>query len=100
MLSDDEAVVVVLGLIAARRQGLDSGEGAAEGALTKIHRVLPDLLRRRVEALETRSASRPRRGRGARSRATPSCSSPTPSGAAAASGPRIAPIRASGRAAS
>jgi predicted DNA-binding transcriptional regulator YafY len=53
MLSDDEAVVVVLGLIAARRQGLDSGEGAADGALTKIHRVLPDLLRRRVEALET-----------------------------------------------
>ncbi len=53
MLSDDEAVVVVLGLIAARRQGLDSGEGAAEGALTKIHRVLPDLLRRRVVALET-----------------------------------------------
>jgi len=53
MLSDDEAVAVVLGLIAARRQGLDSGEGAAEGALTKIHRVLPDLLRRRVVALET-----------------------------------------------
>ena len=53
MLSDDEAVVIVLGLIAARRQGLDSGEGAADGALTKIHRVLPDLLRRRVEALET-----------------------------------------------
>ena len=53
MLSDDEAVVVVLGLIAARRQGLDSGDGAADGALTKIHRVLPDLLRRRVEALET-----------------------------------------------
>jgi len=52
MLSDDEAVAVVLGLIAARRQGLDSGEGAADGALTKIHRVLPDLLRRRVVALE------------------------------------------------
>ena len=53
MLSDDEAVAVVLGLIAARRQGLESGEGAAEGALAKIHRVLPDLLRRRVVALET-----------------------------------------------
>src|SRR6185503_20893443 len=52
MLSDDEAVAVVLGLIAARRQGLESGEGAAEGALAKIHRVLPDLLRRRVVALE------------------------------------------------
>jgi len=53
MLSDDEAVIVVLGLIAARRQGLDSDSGSVEGALLKIHRVLPDLLRRRVEALET-----------------------------------------------
>ena len=53
MLSDDEAVVVVLGLIAARRQGLDSDSGSVDGALAKIHRVLPDPLRRRVEALET-----------------------------------------------
>ncbi|HEX3291700.1 MAG TPA: HTH domain-containing protein, partial [Gaiella sp.] len=53
MLSDDEAVVVVLGLIAARRQGLDSGSSSVDGALLKIHRVLPDPLRRRVEALET-----------------------------------------------
>ena len=53
MLSDDEAVIVVLGLMAARRQGLDTDQGSAEGALAKIHRVLPDLLRRRVEALET-----------------------------------------------
>jgi predicted DNA-binding transcriptional regulator YafY len=53
MLSDDEAVIIVLGLIAARRQGLDSDSGPVEGALTKIHRVLPDPLRRRVEALET-----------------------------------------------
>jgi predicted DNA-binding transcriptional regulator YafY len=53
MLSDDEAVIVVLGLIAARRQGLDSDSGPVEGALAKIHRVLPDGLRRRVEALET-----------------------------------------------
>ena len=53
MLSGDEAVVVVLGLIAARRQGLDSDSGSVEGALAKIHRVLPGTLRRRVEALET-----------------------------------------------
>ena len=53
MLSGDEAVVVVLGLLAARRQGLESSEGSVDGAPTKIHRVLPDLLRRRVEALET-----------------------------------------------
>ena len=49
MLSGDEAIAVVLGLIAADRQGLSS----AGAALTKIHRVLPDTLRRRVEALET-----------------------------------------------
>ena len=53
MLSDDEAVIVVLGLIAARRQGLDTDSGPVEGALDKIHRVLPDPLRRRVQALET-----------------------------------------------
>ena len=52
MLSDDEAVVVVLGLIAARRQGIDTASGHVDGALAKLHRVLPDLLRRRVEALE------------------------------------------------
>ena len=52
MLGDDEAVVVVLGLLAARRLGLDTAGAAAEGALEKIHRVLPAELRRRVEALE------------------------------------------------
>ena len=52
MLSDDEAVVVVLGLAAAQRLGLDTESAAADGALTKIHRVLPDRLRRRIEALE------------------------------------------------
>jgi predicted DNA-binding transcriptional regulator YafY len=53
MLNDDEAVVVVLGLIAARRLGVDTAAEAADGALAKIHRVLPDVLGRRVEALET-----------------------------------------------
>lgn len=52
MLSDDEAVAVVLGLVAARRLGLGATEEAADGALGKIHRVLPEALRRRVEALE------------------------------------------------
>jgi len=51
MLSDDEATAIVLGLTAARRLGLGEASGA-EGALSKIHRVLPDVLRRRVEALE------------------------------------------------
>jgi predicted DNA-binding transcriptional regulator YafY len=52
MLSDDEAVVVVLGLLAARRFGLDTENAAVDGALEKIHRVLPLVLRRQVEALE------------------------------------------------
>jgi predicted DNA-binding transcriptional regulator YafY len=52
MLSDDEVVMVVLGLAAARRLGLDAGGDHPESALEKIHRVLPATLRRRVEALE------------------------------------------------
>jgi predicted DNA-binding transcriptional regulator YafY len=47
MLTEDEAVAVVLGLLAAERLGAD-----VEDALVKLHRVLPDALRRRVEALE------------------------------------------------
>jgi predicted DNA-binding transcriptional regulator YafY len=47
MLTEDDAVAVVLGLLAAHRLGAD-----VEDALAKIHRVLPDALRRRVEALE------------------------------------------------
>jgi predicted DNA-binding transcriptional regulator YafY len=42
-----EAAVIALGLLAARRDGLD-----ADGALAKLHRVLPDRVRLRVEALE------------------------------------------------
>jgi predicted DNA-binding transcriptional regulator YafY len=52
MLTNDEAVVVVLGLVAARRFGLDTESAAAEDALAKVFRVLPTELRRRTEALE------------------------------------------------
>jgi predicted DNA-binding transcriptional regulator YafY len=52
MLTDDEAVAVALGVQAAGRLGLSGSAEAADGALLKIHRVLPDGLRRRVEALE------------------------------------------------
>ncbi len=52
MLTDAEAVVVVLGLMAARRQGVESEAEPVDGALAKIHRVLPTTLRRQVEALE------------------------------------------------
>ena len=47
MLGDDEAVVVVLGLLANR-----GASDAVDGALAKINRVLPSTLRRQIEALE------------------------------------------------
>jgi predicted DNA-binding transcriptional regulator YafY len=47
MFTATEAAAVTLGLIAARRDGLD-----ADGALAKVRRVLPDQVRLRVEALE------------------------------------------------
>ncbi len=53
MLTDDEAVIVALGLVAARHLGLDTASQPVDGAAAKIHRVLPDALRRQVEALET-----------------------------------------------
>jgi predicted DNA-binding transcriptional regulator YafY len=52
MLGDDEAVVVVLGLLATRGNGADGSSAAVDGALAKINRVLPSTLRRQVEALE------------------------------------------------
>jgi predicted DNA-binding transcriptional regulator YafY len=50
MLTGDEALAVVLGLLAGRRAGLPAAASAVEGALAKIHRVLPDALRRQLEA--------------------------------------------------
>jgi predicted DNA-binding transcriptional regulator YafY len=52
MLGDEEAVVVVLGLLATRGSGNDGSAAAVDGALAKINRVLPTPLRRQVEALE------------------------------------------------
>jgi len=55
MLSDDEALAVVLGLLAARRQGLVDPL-ASEGAAAKIERVLPETPRRRLRALQSVAA--------------------------------------------
>ena len=52
MLEDEEAVVVVLGLLATRGSRTDGSPDAVDGALAKINRVLPTTLRRQVEALE------------------------------------------------
>jgi predicted DNA-binding transcriptional regulator YafY len=52
MLADDEAVAVALGVVAAARLGLAGSPESAATALAKVHRALPETLRRRVEALE------------------------------------------------
>lgn len=52
MLTDDEAVAVVLGLVAGRRAGLvTDAAAAADSASAKVLRVLPVDLRRRLDAL-------------------------------------------------
>lgn len=61
MFTDDEVIAVALGLALAQRQGLD----AADDALAKIQRVLPDTLRRRLDALEATLAMTGRAAAGA-----------------------------------
>ncbi len=52
MLTDDEALAVMLGLLAVRRTALVGTSAAAnESAAAKLRRVLPDVVRRQVEAL-------------------------------------------------
>jgi len=52
MFTDDEALALTLGLLAARKMGLTVAAPAVEGALAKIERVLPTALRTRVQAVE------------------------------------------------
>jgi hypothetical protein len=52
MLTDDEALAVLLGLAIGRRAGWLAGTGtASETAVAKIRRVLPERLARRLDAL-------------------------------------------------
>jgi predicted DNA-binding transcriptional regulator YafY len=52
MLTDDEALAVLLGLVAGRRTGLvTTSVAAAESAAAKVARVLPVALGRRLDAL-------------------------------------------------
>ena len=51
MFTEDEALAVVLGLLAARHLGLAAAAPAVEGALAKVDRVLPAALRERVGAV-------------------------------------------------
>ncbi|MFF7638245.1 helix-turn-helix transcriptional regulator [Kitasatospora sp. NPDC008050] len=52
MLTDEEALAVLLGLLAGRRAGLAAASAAAgESAAAKLRRVLPEPLARRLDAL-------------------------------------------------
>ncbi|WP_217170128.1 YafY family protein [Streptomyces sp. AC512_CC834] len=52
MLTDDEALAVLLGLVAGRRSGMTSAAGTAgETAAAKVRRVLPERLRHRLDAV-------------------------------------------------
>src|SRR5215831_15491097 len=52
MLTEEEAVALTLGLLAARRTDLARVAPAVEGALAKVERVLPVALRGRVQAVQ------------------------------------------------
>ncbi|RLP84937.1 YafY family transcriptional regulator [Micromonospora sp. BL4] len=52
MLTDDEAVAVLLGLVVAERVGLATEQPATATALAKIHRVLPRALADRLTAVQ------------------------------------------------
>ncbi len=54
MLTDDEALAVLLGLVVGQRSGLvTTSAEAAEAAIAKVRRVLPVALARRLDALLT-----------------------------------------------
>lgn len=63
MLTDEEAFAVLLGLVAGRRAGLiTTSVAAAESAVAKVRRVLPEALGRRLDALlETAGFTAPAR---------------------------------------
>ena len=52
MFTDEEALGLSLGLLAARRLGLSGIAPAVEGALAKVERVMPEALRERLRVLE------------------------------------------------
>lgn len=62
MFTDEEALGLSLGLLAARGLGLSGAAPAVEGALAKLERAMPEALRERVRSLEgtvSVAASRP-----------------------------------------
>ena len=52
MFTEEEALALTLGLLAAKRVGIATTTPSLEGALAKIDRVLPEVVRERVQALQ------------------------------------------------
>ena len=52
MLTNDEALVTIIGLLAAQRLGLSASGAAVQGALAKLDRVLPEAQRAQVQAMQ------------------------------------------------
>jgi predicted DNA-binding transcriptional regulator YafY len=52
MLSNDEALVMIIGLLAAQRLGLSASGAAVQGALAKLDRLLPEAQRTQVQAMQ------------------------------------------------
>ena len=52
MFTEDEALALTLGLLAAKRVGIAMTTPSVEGALAKIDRVLPEAVRERVQAVQ------------------------------------------------
>lgn len=52
MFTEDEALALVLGLLATRALNMTLDAPAFEGALAKIERVMPETLRQRVQAVQ------------------------------------------------
>lgn len=53
LFTNDEATALTLGLLLAQRLGLSAATPAVPGALAKLERVLPDVVRAQVQALQT-----------------------------------------------
>ena len=64
MLTEEEALATMLGLLAARQLGLTATAAGVEGAIAKLERVLPLPLREKVRAVEETLVLDLRAGRG------------------------------------
>jgi predicted DNA-binding transcriptional regulator YafY len=62
LLTDDEGVAIAVGLRSQATAGLRGAEHTVLSALAKIEQVLPPVLRRRIEALQTHTAVAPGEG--------------------------------------